>query len=134
MTAVEECYRGKRVRVFRLNREAVVSRLETLSVRMLEERREILEIRLFGSLVKGNAGPGSDADVLVVLRDATKPFVERIPDYSRYLEGAGIGCDVFPYTQSELNDLRGPSAEFAQSAWRESRLLASRAADGTKGS
>jgi predicted nucleotidyltransferase len=114
-----------------LNRDAVLAALETRAQRILEERPEVLEIRLFGSLVKGNAGPGSDADVLVVLHDTPKSFPDRIPDYASYLAGTGIGCDVFPYTRTELARLRGQGNRFAETAWKESRLLASRAADRT---
>lgn len=129
MSAVEECYRGSQVRVFRLKREAILPALENRAQRLLAERPEVLEIRLFGSLVKGNAGPGSDADILIVLSESEKPFLDRIPDYARFLAGIGVGCDVFPYTQAELARLRGEESHFAEAVLRESRVLAVRVRD-----
>jgi uncharacterized protein len=131
LSAVEECYRGRQVRVFRLNRDAILAALETRARLLLHERPEILEVRLFGSLVKGNAGPGSDADILLVLQDTPNAFADRIPDYARYLAGTGVSCDVFPYTRAELTRLRGEGNRFAEAVWHESRLLASRAASTT---
>ena len=126
MRAVEECYRGKQVRVFRLRRDEVLAALERLARHLLESRPEVLEVRLFGSLATGNAGPGSDADILIVLRDATSAFLERIPLYASYLTGAGVSCDVFPYTRGELARLRREGHRFAEAARRGSRLLAAR--------
>ena len=129
LSAVEECYRGSQVRVFRLNRETVLSALAARARQLLEERPEVREIRVFGSLVKGTAGPGSDADILIALTDSDKPFLDRIPDYARFLAGIGIACDIFPYTRAELARLRRERNAFAATAWRESRILASRVSD-----
>lgn len=129
MRAVEECYRGRQVRVFRLNRDAVLERLEACARTLVDERPEVLQVRLFGSLARGTAGPGSDADILIVLRDSTRPFLDRIADYARYLTGAGLGCDLFPYTVAELERLRHEGRGFAETAWTTSRLLAARVED-----
>jgi predicted nucleotidyltransferase len=114
------------VRVFRLKREAILPALENRALRLLAERPEVLEVRLFGSLIKGNAGPGSDADILIVLSESAKPFLDRIPDYARFLTGIGVGCDIFPYTRAELASLLDEQSHFAAGALRESRVLAVR--------
>jgi hypothetical protein len=75
LSAVEECYRGSAVRVFRLRRDTLLADLEKRSRRLLDDRPEVVEIRLFGSLVTGQAGPGSDADIrrmLEILRIASR--------------------------------------------------------------
>lgn len=61
---------------------------------------EIKRVLLFGSLAKGNAVPGSDADLLIVLAGSDQPFLERLAVY-RPLAGS-LGVDVFPYTEAEL--------------------------------
>ena len=73
-----------------------------VAVRELARRRpEIERAVLFGSLAKGQAVPGSDADLLLVLRECGLPFLERIARYRP--EGCGIGVDVFPYTRAEID-------------------------------
>lgn len=62
----------------------------------------VREVILFGSLARGDAHPGSDADLFVVVRDGAAPFLDRIPDVARRFSGVGIGCDVIVYTESEL--------------------------------
>lgn len=126
MSAVEECYRGSQVRVFRLNRPALLAGLKERAAALMRARPEVIEVRLFGSLATDRAGPGSDADLLIVLRDSAIPFIHRIPDYARFMTGAGVGCDVFPYTKAELARLREEHDPFTGAAWEQSVVLASR--------
>lgn len=126
MQSVEECYRGRSVRVFRLDRAGTVARLRERACRLLGERNDVLEVRLFGSLARGSAGPGSDADLFIVLRDGAPPFLDRIPDLSRSFAGLGIGCDVIAYTESECRSLLAGHDAFARAVLDEGLVLASR--------
>lgn len=116
--------------MFRLQRDLVRAALETRAQQLLAERPEVLEVRLFGSLVKGNAGPGSDADLVIVLHDSNIAFAGRIPIYLDFFVGAGISCDVFPYTKSELSRLSAEKHRFIATIWHESQVLAARANEG----
>ena len=50
-------------------------------MRLGAERPEIQEIRLFGSLARGQRNPFADADLLIVLDASDLPVRERIPHY-----------------------------------------------------
>lgn len=126
MPSVEECYRGRSVRVFRLDAAGVMARLRGRAREVLERRPDIVEVRLFGSLARGEAHPGSDADLFVVLRDGAPPFLERLPALARDFGGVGIGCDVIAYTQSESCALRDRRDAFARAVFDEGVLLACR--------
>jgi hypothetical protein len=123
LKSVVECYRGSKVRVFRLDREAIVTRLRARAERLLAEESSVMEIRLFGSLARGDAHPGSDADLFVVVQDGAGPFRDRIPAIARRFTGVGVGCDVLVYTERERAQLTG---RFARAVSGESILLASR--------
>ena len=56
---------------------AVEAHARALAVRF----PEIEEIRVFGSLVRGTAVPGSDVDLLIVLGASDRPFLDRIPAF-----------------------------------------------------
>ena len=126
MSAVEECYRGEKVRVFRLDRGAIVDDLRVRARKLIDDRSDVLEVRLFGSLARGDATPGSDADIIVVLGASNEPFLERVASFCAALTGTGIGCDVLPYTVAELADLRQAGNSFLERAWAESVPLAVR--------
>jgi predicted nucleotidyltransferase len=120
---VLECYRGRNVRVFRLDRDATLERLRARAERLLAEEPDVIEVRLFGSLARGDSHPGSDADLFVVVRDGAAPFRERIPVIARHFDGVGVGCDVIVYTQGERTRLSG---RFARAVLEEGTLLAAR--------
>jgi uncharacterized protein len=126
LRSVEESYRGRNVRVFRLDSGAVLARLEERARRLLDEEPRVKEVWLFGSLARGQAGPGSDADLFVVLESSTLSFVDRSGLLARHFEGSGVGCDVLAYTVAELQSLRQEGAALPRTVEAEGRLLARR--------
>ncbi len=62
------------------------------------------KVGLFGSYAVDTYGPASDVDLLIILRQSCKRFMDRIPDYLP--ENISIGCDVFPYTDEEVERMR----------------------------
>lgn len=109
------------VRVFWLDREAVLKELEAVARQMKAARPEIEEVWLFGSLARGDAAPGSDADLLLVLSEASGTFAERIP---RYLPtGLSLGVEVFPYTRVEIDAMLEDENPFIRQALAEGIAL-----------
>ncbi len=127
MRSVVESYRGRVVRVFSLDREAVRERLAERARALLAADADVLEVRLFGSLARGDAHPGSDADLLVVLGRSTRPFLERSAVLSRHFSGAGIGCDVLAYTRDEIERMRAEDNRLMRAAEVDGVILARRA-------
>ena len=126
LKSVEECYRGRNVRVFRLDREGVIARLRERARDLLEQRADVVEVRLFGSLARGDAHPGSDADLFIVLRDGAAPFLERLTPLARMFEGVGVGCDVIAYTESEAHVSKTRGDSFTRAIFDEALILATR--------
>jgi predicted nucleotidyltransferase len=91
-------------------------------VRVLTSRHpEIEKVILFGSLARGDAVPGSDADLLLILRECDLPFEERGTRYQ--ISGVGIGVDLFAYTMAELDRMREEGNPFLSQALSESVVL-----------
>ena len=130
MRSVEECYRGRNVRVFRLDRAAVLVRLRERAHRLLERRTDVVEVRLFGSFARGEAHPGSDADLFVILRDGAGPFLDRLPGLAREFQGVGVGCEVIAYTESEIRASWARGDAFTRTVYTEGVILAARAPNG----
>jgi predicted nucleotidyltransferase len=125
LQSVEECYRGRDVRVFRLDCNGVAGDLRRRARAVLERRPDVLEVRLCGSLARGEARPGSDADLFVVLRDGAAPFLERLADVAREFGGLGIGSDIIAFTESEARASRARGDRFARAVFDEGFPLAS---------
>lgn len=92
------------VRIFWLERDKTIEVLRERAERCLKASSDITEIILFGSLAEGKAVPGSDADILILLKRSEKPFLKRMECFQGFFSGLGIGVEVFPYTLQEARD------------------------------
>ena len=72
---------------------------------------------LFGSLASGHAAPGSDADLLFILKGSDRPFLDRTPLYTP--AGCRIAVDVFAYTKAEIESMQAAGNWFIARALRE---------------
>jgi len=98
------------VKLFWLNLDEVRGRLRQAAKKLADRHPEISEIWVFGSLARGQAVPGSDADVLLVLKECKLPFLERAVHYQP--EFCGVGVDLFAYTQKELEQMERAGHKF----------------------
>lgn len=94
------------VKIKFLNRGEILPRLMALTQILLASRADVLEVSLFGSLTRGNYVPGSDADVYILLKDDSRRFIDRIPEFLKQFSGTGIPVEVFPYTLEEVKEIR----------------------------
>jgi predicted nucleotidyltransferase len=81
-----------------------------------------LRVVLFGSRARGEAGPSSDADLLVVMPSQTgrPPTMSELADLYEALAPRGV--DLFVVTPQSLETLRETSA-FVREALREGQVL-----------
>ena len=98
-----------------------MERLNRVARTLGDRHPEIESIYLFGSLARGDAVPGSDADLLIVVSHSVQPFRDRSVRY--HTTGAGVGVDVVVYTREELDALLETGNEFARRALRDGILL-----------
>jgi len=91
------------VRIISLNRDELLARLRAMAARLLAERPEVIEVRLFGSLARGDQLGTSDVDLLVVVSQTRRADpVERILDYIPYFE-LERGLDLLVFTRGEMD-------------------------------
>ena len=89
--------------------------------RLLAEHPEIEEVIIFGSFANDTYAPGSDLDVFIVLRQASRPVRDRI---ATFLPASfPVPVDVFPFTRAEMEELASSPllAAVTKSGWRYSR-------------
>jgi predicted nucleotidyltransferase len=81
------------------------------------------DVILFGSRARGEAGPESDLDLLVIEPD----FNQRMEEYARLrreLRGLDVGIDLLVYRRREAEKWRSVPGSFLHRALGEGRVLA----------
>ena len=97
--------------------------IEEMTRRLVEFYRPV-RIYLFGSEARGEAGPDSDLDFLVVVPDDTPERVMRSSEGYSLLSGFGMPKDVITWRQSDFdNRANYVVASLPATVVREGRLL-----------
>ena len=92
--------------------------------RRLVEFYQPVRIYLFGSAARGEAGPDSDLDFLVVVADDAPESLMRSSEVYSLLSGFGIPEDVSPWRQSDFEGRAAfVVASLPATVMREGRLL-----------
>ncbi len=95
-------------------------------VRRIVEAVHPDKIILFGSHARGDAGPDSDLDLLLVA-PSSEPRLRRAAPAYRALRGLPVAKDIVWWTEEEIADWRGAPAHFINRALREGRVIYERA-------
>jgi predicted nucleotidyltransferase len=81
----------------------------------------LLKLGYFGSYARGDAGVGSDVDLVAVVRESTEPFERRGLAWD--LLTLPVPAEILVYTRSEWERLRREGGRFAQVLERETVWL-----------
>jgi len=92
-------------------------------VRRLVGAYDPLQVYLFGSKARGEAGVDSDYDLLIVVPDDAPPERRRSRLAYEVLQGTGTAADVLVCTRSYFEPRRSLRASLPGTVLREGRLL-----------
>jgi predicted nucleotidyltransferase len=108
------------VKVFRLDRDAVLKRLREYASSKANEN--MLAIVLIGSLAKGDHTAFSDADIVVIVREDLRRIIDRSANYIE----TKLGIDVEPrvYTLEEIMKMCRERRRIIEEIVRHGILLA----------
>lgn len=83
-------------------------------------------IILFGSRARGDAGPDSDVDLLVIEREPFSRAHSRIGEANRLymaIRHVPVATDLLLYSRDEIDHWKGSLNHVIGRAWREGRVL-----------
>ncbi len=92
-------------------------------VRRLVETYHPERIYLFGSCARGDSGPDSDYDLMVVVADETAPELQRSSRAYQALWGIEAAADVLVWTKDAFDKRLHLKASLPSTILREGRLL-----------
>ena len=106
--------------------EALLVELTDILVRCADPSRVVL----FGSRARGDAGSGSDLDILVIEREPFGPGRSRLTEAGRLLKLLArflVPIDLLVYSEGEVERWRDTKNHVIARALREGRVLHERA-------
>ncbi len=80
-------------------------------------------VYLFGSRARGEAGPDSDYDLLLVVPDDAPPERRRARLAYQVLRGTGVAADVLVWTKRAFDERLGVITSLPATVAREGRLV-----------
>jgi len=92
-------------------------------VRRLQELYHPEQIYLFGSTARGESGPDSDYDLMVVVPDGTPLSLRDSGRAYKAIWRLGVATDVLVWTHSNFEDRLALKASLPASIVREGKLL-----------
>ena len=102
-----------------LDRAATVEALRRAAREAVRRDPRIVRVILFGSLVRGVPTPASDADLVVVLREAEPRRMDRIPPLLDAFDATPLPLDLHPYSEAEWEAARAEGDPVAAVAERD---------------
>jgi len=84
-------------------------------------RPDLRRLGVFGSYARGDAGVGSDLDLVAVVRESDLPFERRAADWDVTL--LPVPAEILVYTENEWRRLQGGTSRFSRSLGAETVWL-----------
>ncbi len=95
----------------------VLAAVERWAADQSGRRSELRRLGYFGSWARGEAGVGSDLDLVAIVAASDRPFVERARDWPT--EKLPVPTEILVYTSEEWYRLRREGGRFAETLGRE---------------
>jgi predicted nucleotidyltransferase len=101
--------------------EAVLAAAREWAERLAAHAKDVLAVGCFGSYARGDAGVGSDLDLIVIVRGESRQIdpadeiwaTDRLP----------VPAERLLYTEGQWADLRGSNSRFYRTLRKEARWL-----------
>ena len=104
--------------------EVVLSAANAWAREAAEQRPDLIALGCFGSYARGEAGFGSDLDLVAVVGSENRPMTERSRAW--HTETLPVPADLLVYTLSEWKRLEAEGGRFVQTLRAEVRWLVMR--------
>ncbi len=88
------------------------------TARELKKSPQTEKIYLFGSFARGSHTPFSDVDILVVVKNTDRPFLERKEQYAGSF-AVPFDVNILVYTRREMDRLQKENSKFLENVLKE---------------
>lgn len=104
--------------------EVVLSAANAWAREAAEQRQDLIALGYFGSYARGEAGFGSDLDLIAVVGTDDRPAMERSRDW--HTEALPVPTDLLVFTVREWQQLEAEGGRFVRTLRAEAQWLVKR--------
>ena len=101
--------------------DTVLNALRAWGAAAAKRRDDLVALGYFGSHARGDAGFGSDLDLVLIVAADTRPRMERAIDWPT--DALPVPTDLIVYTRDEWRRLQAEGGRFARTLNSEARWL-----------
>jgi predicted nucleotidyltransferase len=113
------------VRIISVERDKLLARLNVIAGQIRATHPEVVEVRAFGSVARGDQTGTSDVDVMIVLQAGERGDpLERMRTFYNYFD-LPVGVDLLVYAQDQVTSRLLAADEFMMRAWKDGLVLSS---------
>lgn len=110
------------VSLISIDKEKLFKRLKDIAALIKKENKEVLEVRLFGSIAKEENTGKSDVDIVVIVSGSSEDIFHRTLKFRRYFD-IEVPVDILVYTKQEIDNMLKEENYFIKNILREGILL-----------
>lgn len=110
------------VRLISIDKEKLFRRLKDIAALIKKENREVLDIRLFGSIAKEENTGKSDVDIVIIIAGSSEDIFHRTLKFRRYFD-IEVPVDILVYTNEEIDNILKEENYFIKDVLKESIQL-----------
>ena len=111
------------VKMLSVDYDLLIESLIKISMSIKNMNPYVSNIFLFGSFSKGNYTPESDVDVLIIVKKAALPFLERRDVFIDFFKDIPFDVNVMVYTKEEIRKIRNMENSFIRKIMGEALEL-----------
>ncbi len=111
------------VKILSVDYDSLLSALEKISCKIKITRGDVSKILLFGSFATLNYTPESDVDILIILKDSRKNFIERSDEFIPYFREIPFDVNILVYTEEEIKEMQNEENEFIKEVLRNGKEM-----------
>lgn len=111
------------VKILSVDYDSLFSALKKISHKIKTNRKDISKLLLFGSFFYGDYTPESDIDILIIVKNSTKNFIERGDEFAPYFKGIPFDVNLLVYTEEEIKKMLREGNGFIKGVLENSREI-----------
>ncbi len=111
------------VKILSIDYEQLIDTLRNVAESISKDNNNLSKLILFGSFCRKDYTPESDVDILIILQNSQKHFLQRKDDFISYFSAVPLDVNILVYTEAEVETMLNEENHFITEVLNEGMSL-----------